>query len=58
MQRGHIIAQYNNVFDIADISGDRKGRQDCLNTRYMVSEEIAKYCYKAEMCMPIVSDNP
>jgi hypothetical protein len=34
MYRGHIIAQYKNVFDIADIYGDRREGQDFLDTLY------------------------
>jgi hypothetical protein len=32
--RGHIIAQDTNIFDIADIYGDRTGGQDFVDTRY------------------------
>jgi hypothetical protein len=40
MYRGHIIAQYKNIFNIADIHGDRRGGQDFLDTLYEVEKKL------------------
>jgi hypothetical protein len=36
MYRGHILAQYEIMFDIAVIDGDRKGGQDFLDRLSLV----------------------
>jgi hypothetical protein len=46
MYRGHIIAQCKNMFDIADIHGDKRGGQDFLDTLYNQPFDALKLYYK------------
>jgi hypothetical protein len=34
MYRGHILAEWENIFDIADIDGNRRGGQDFFYRLY------------------------
>jgi hypothetical protein len=34
MYRGHILAEWENIFDIADIDGNRRGGQDFFCSLY------------------------
>jgi hypothetical protein len=36
MYRGHILAEWENILDIADIDGHRRGGQDFFYPRYRI----------------------
>jgi hypothetical protein len=42
MYRGHTIAQYKNMFDIADIYGDRRGIRTCW-TLYNLRTSVSNF---------------
>jgi hypothetical protein len=40
MYRGHILAEWGNIFDIADIDGNRRGGQDFFYPLYSIDDDI------------------
>jgi hypothetical protein len=42
MYRGHILAEWENIFDIADIDGNRRGGQDFFYALYFAQNRHDK----------------